>query len=207
MKKQVMFFIIAVTLVSGCGFFKQASEDYKLAKETPYAEGETTAEEKSSALSNTFSGIPYVNLATPLILLGGPYIFTWLRGRRLRKEKMEPNPNPITGKIGNAVGLESIVQHFADLAAGLFDIGNKEGLLKPGWKGTLLAGFGALIAPNLADFISATVIPSLQNNPPEFLANLFNGSVLALTIGGLASAEKWLHKVEPIAPEPTTPTP
>lgn len=205
MKKYLLITFLAIGLI-GCGLAKQAGEDYKTGKETPYAQGEVTAADQSKTLANTVSGIPYVNLSTPLILLAGPYIFTWLRGRRLRKQKMEPNPNPITGKIGQAVGAESVIQHLADIAAGLFDVGHPDGLLKPGWKGALLAGFGTLVAPELAHLISGTILPALENHPPEFLAHLFNGTVLAITIGGLYSAEKWLHKVEPIA-HPKTPTP
>lgn len=197
MKNYFLFLILAVLLVSGCSFFKQAQSDYQLSKNTPYAEGEVTIEQKTQVLTGTISAIPYANLATPLLALGAPFILSWLRGRRLRYENMPINEKPITGSIGRAVGLEAIVQHLANVAAGLFEVGANGSSLKRGWKVTLLAGLGVALAPEAQHIVSA-LIPILQNHPPAWLAHLFNGTVLALTVGGLGTLEKWLSSVEPL---------
>lgn len=196
MKKLFLFAFLA-TALTGCAFFDQAKQDYQLHKETPYAADETTPQQKTQILAGTVSSIPYANLSAPLILLAGPYFFGWLRGRRIRRETLAEHPHPITGSIGQTVGLEAIVQHLATVAAGLFEVGANGTAFKRGWKITLLTALGAIVAPG-AEHVISEIIPVLQSNPPAWLANLFNGGILALVIGGLAAAEKWLSKVQPV---------
>lgn len=199
MKKIFAIFLILMA-VSGCGFLQQAKDDYRTGKETPYQTDEITANQKAAALAGTISSVPYANVASPVILLLGPYIFTWLRGRRIRQQNLEPHPNPITGNLGKSIGAEALIQHLANVAAGMFEVGEQGSVIKRGWKGALLAGLGVLVAPEVAQVIHNSILPVLQNTPPDWLAHLFNGSILALTIGGLAAAEKWLSKVQPLKP-------
>lgn len=198
MKKIILVLLAIVFLATGCAFLEQAKQDYQLGANTPYAEGEITAQERSRVLAGTVSAIPYVNLSSPVVLLAGPYLFAWLRGRRIRKQTLPAHPNPITGAIGKNLGIESIVQHLANVAAGLFEVGPNGSELKRGWKGALLTAVGLVLAPEAGHIISTYLIPALQNNPPEWLAQLFNGSALMAVVGILAAAEKWLSKVQPV---------
>lgn len=198
--KNIFVILLILMAVAGCGFLQQAKEDYRTGKETPYQTDEITANQKAAVLAGTVSSIPYANFASPAILFFGPYIFTWLRGRRIRQQNLEPHPNPITGNLGKSIGAEALIQHFANVAAGIFEVGPQGSVIKRGWKGALLAGIGVLVAPEAAQVIHNAVLPALQNTPPDWLEHLFNGSVLALTIGGLAAAEKWLSKVQPLKP-------
>lgn len=196
--KPIVLISLAILFVAGCAFIDRAREDYKLGNETPYADGEKTSVEKSRDLAAPISTIPWANLSTPVILLLGPYIFTWLRGRRIRLENLAENPNPITGKLGKNIGAEALIQHIANVAAGLFEVGPNGSVIKRGWKAMIVTGIGVLLAPETAQIIHDILIPYFQNTPPHWLAGLFNGTVLALTIGGLAAAEKWLSKVQPL---------
>jgi hypothetical protein len=200
MKRILVLFAIVFAL-GGCAFFRQAADDYKTGRDTPLAAGEISPGQKAAALTTTASAIPYVNMATPVLMFGLPVLFTWLRGRRIRKENLPQNENPITGRVGLKIGAEAIVQHLANVAAGMFEVGPNGSSLKRGWKTALLGGLGVLLAPE-AGQVLGHIIPVLQANPPEWLAHLFNGSVLAITLGGLGMAEKWLSKVEPLKPEP-----
>lgn len=199
MPKKMLVLFALLFIAAGCAFFKQAASDYQLGRDTPLASGEVSPNQKTAVLAGTVSSIPYVNLATPLISLGAPFLFAWLRGRRLRAENLPTNEKPVTGNLGLAVGAEAIVQHLANVAAGLFEVGPNGSALKRGWKTAVLGGLAVILAPEAQQLIHH-VIPVLQSTPPSWLAHLFNGSVLALTIGGLGAAEKWLSKVEPLEP-------
>lgn len=192
--------VFALVFVSGCAFFRQAAEDYRTGMTTPLEIGEVAPAEKARVLASTVSAIPYVNLSSPLVLFLGTYVFGLLRGRRIRAAK-PINVNPVTGSLGRSLGLEAVVQHFADIAAGLFEIGPNGSSLKRGWKAALLTGIAISIAPE-ARHLLESFIPALQANPPEWLAHLFNGSALALTVGALSTAEKWLSKVQPLPADP-----
>jgi len=195
--KNIFLLFAVVFLITGCAFFKQAAEDYKTGRDVPLAAGEISPAQKAAAISTTASAIPYVNMAAPVLMVGLPFVFTWLRGRRIRKESLPVNANPITGAFGKSLGVEAVVQNLANVAAGMFEVGPNGSALKRGWKTALLGGLGVFLAPEASHLISQ-VIPVLQSNPPEWLAHLFNGTALAVTIGGLGMAEKWLSKVEPI---------
>ena len=197
MKKFLVLGILLFSL-AGCAFFKQAGEDYHRGKVTPLAEGEISPQQKAAALATSASAIPYVNVAAPLVLLGGGFIFTWLRGRKLRKENLPMNEKPITGNFGKATGVEAVVQHLANVAAGLFEVGPSGSAIKRGWQVTLLAGLAAAIFPVVND----TIIQHVIANPPSWMPAI-GVSVLS---GISAAVVRWLAKVEPLKPKEIVPT-
>lgn len=183
--KKIMFVLAFVFVLGGCAFFRQAGEDYRLNRETPIQPGEISPQQQSATLVNTLSGIPYVNLAMPVVAILGPVIFGWLRGRRLRKNTMPSNSKPITGTLGENTGIETLVQGIANITAGLFDVGSDGSGFRRFWKITALSlpvihwGVGYLTA-----------------NPPSWL----DSGILASSVGALAFIEKQLSKVQPDAP-------
>lgn len=195
-EKFILASILMVSVFFGCA---QMREDYQRGKDTPYTEGETTVEQQTGALANTVSGIPYANVSAPLIMFVGPYIFAWLRGRRLRKKTLTIHPDPITGTFGQTIGAETLIQHVANVAAGLFEVGPSGSSLKRGWKMALISGLGIAFAPYAQDMISNTILPILQTSPPTWLPAF----ALTGTIAAFAAAEKWLSKVQPVAPSPS----
>lgn len=189
MKKAVLFLALILAF-GGCAFFKQAKEDYQLGKNTPYAAGEVTVETQAHAATATASGIPYVNLAAPLIALGAPSFFFWLRGRRIRKQKLTPD-GAVEQSSGLHFGVNEILKVAGDLQRGLFEVGPDGSSVKRGWKISLITTAGLLLAPEIGH-----LIPLLQAHHPAWM----DGMVLITITGLLAAAEKALSKLRPGIP-------
>lgn len=189
MSKSLFYLSLVLLLTfSGCAFIKQAKADFDLGKSTPIAEGEANPEDEAASLVGIISGLPFVGpyAGTVGTVLAG--FFAWRRGRRLRKG-LPANPKPATGFIGNAVGLEALVQNLSSLVTGVFEAGGEGSALKRSWKVGLASTLGlatvALAVPSVRDFV-------LSN--PAMSALIVASSSL---FGGL---EKILSKVQPTNP-------
>lgn len=195
MRTTGMLLIVAL-LVGGCAALKQAKVDYDVGKTAPLAENEISPRAAADALVEPIK--PF--LPTPLQPLAGvavtilAAIGAWRRGRRIRLAQVTTT-SPITGPVGNAVGLETVVQHATTIIRGATEVGPEGSGLRRGWKVLL-----ALIAGAAA---ASTGIPAVRefimSHPDAFGA-------FALIVSSLAGVEKEVSKVLPVKPsEPTTP--
>lgn len=190
MRQYLWLFLVGALVLTGCEVFRQGAEDYSLGRTAPYAEGERTVQEQTNALVNTISAIPYANVGAPVVAVVAPYILTWLRGRRKRKQNQGISTNPITGPLGKDTGAEVVVQHVADVLTGALEWG-RDG---SGFKRAIKIGLLALPVIQFGQEI-------LTQYPPSWI----NSGLLATIIGVLAGAEKWLSKVKPLAEPPPAP--
>jgi hypothetical protein len=186
MKKAILFLALVLAF-GGCAFFKQAKEDYQLGKATPYVAGEVTVDDQAHALTGTVSGIPYVNLATPLVALTAPMFFFWLRGRRIRKQAVNQD-GTAEGSSSLHFGVNEILNIASDLQRGIFEMGADGSSLKRGWKMALLTTAGFALAPEIGH-----MIPFIQAHHPAWM----DGVILSGLVGLLAAAEKALSKLKP----------
>ena len=188
MNKALLVVLVGCLLLVGCATVEQARSDASLGLTTPVAEGEVSPQQQASEVSGILQAIPVVG---PYAGLLGPLLvgfFGWQRGRRLRKN-LPVSANPITGFLGNKVGLEAVVQQVTNLVEGLYEVGPENSGLKRAWKtglNTLLAvGTGALLVPDVQNFVL---------NNPNIVVGLTS---LAALFGGL---EKEASKVLPLPP-------
>jgi len=177
-----------LSVLVGCSTIKEGVADYKLGKETALAEGESSPKDEAKQISNFVGSLPlpFAGQAAPVI--GGVLtaLFTLQRGRRIRKG-IPASPNPATGFLGQASGLEALVQNLSSIVTGAFEVGGDNLPLKRAWKVALatvlaLAGF-AVTVPAVQAFI-------LSN--PGITAGIVGLSAL---FGGL---EKQLSTVKPV---------
>lgn len=174
--KRIMVVVSLAALVAGCAFLGRVKEDYNLNKNTPLSAGEVSPKDQARALTNTISGIPYANLAAPIVALGAPFVFGWLRGRRLRKNGAESKTSPTV--------VDKTLQVLNDARTGLFEVGPDGSALKRGWKIGLISTLGLFLAPEIGKHL----IPFISANHPAWL----NGAALSFVIGALAGLEKKL---------------
>lgn len=182
--KKFLFLFAALLLLAGC---ESLPQDYQAGKSNP--EIRQLVQKETQAVTGVMSVIPYANMAAPVAAILFPYLaFAW-HGHRFRKQNLNASDRPITGAVGQAVRLEAIVQHLADVTAGLFEVGPQGSVLKRGWKMAILTGLAALITPEIHQ-----LIPALQAHHPGWM----DGMVLSLVVGGLSAVEKALSKVLPV---------
>lgn len=180
---------VLVTLI-GCASIKQAKDDYQLGKETPLADGEISAKEQAQNVGKILSIIPGGDVAAPYAVTALTGLFAYLRGRRIRKG-IPASTNPATGFLGNAAGMEAVVQSLSNVLAGAFEVGSDNSALKRAWKVGLssLLGMGTL----------AVTVPSAQ-------AYLLAHPDIALGVGGMSALfgglEKLLSNVKPVTSAP-----
>lgn len=187
---------IAVTLLatlllfSGCAAIKQAHQDFQAGAITPIEAGEVTPAQQAAEVAAIVSAVPVASPFAPLVATLAGLVFTWYRGRRVRKE-LPSSTNPITGFLGSKVGLEGLVQNVSNVLTGLFEVGADNSGLKRGWKvgiSTLLALLGGgLLVPEVNQFLT-------QN--PQGVA------IVAGLSGLIAGIEKELSKVLPVKETP-----
>ena len=184
MKRFILVFA-CVGLVVGCAALRQGKSDYDLGKNAPYEEGETSPSERAERLVGGFRDLPYVGPVVPYAIIGLTGLFTWRRGRRLRKN-LPTSKNPITGNFTT----EWFVQRLAEVSKGIFEVGPEGSSLKRGWKVALATGLAGLIVQ----------LPALQ--PMTGDLDLITAIVMALVSGGIAALEKGLSIVLPtVKPE------
>ncbi len=173
----------ALLLSIGCASLNQAKQDYQTGKDVPLAENEISPEQQAKDLVDPITPIlPQASYAVGFLA----FLFTWKRGRRLRKGQ-PITETPITGWLGNNLKLEWLVQRLADFRAGLFEVGPDGSSLKRGWKVALATMIGGSLAtlPGFQDAIGAQ---------PEATAVL-----TALLTALIAATEKQLSIVLPTA--------
>ena len=184
--KNVMVLVLALSLLSGCAWVKQAVSDYKTGKEAPVEEGEKSPAEQAGEISNIVSNLPFVGPYAPMLSTALIGFFTWRRGKRIRSG-MPVNTKPATGFLGNKVGAELLVQTLSDVFKGFFEIGKDNSPLKRGWKVFLSSALGigtlAVSVPSVADVVVAH---------PEIAAGIAGIS------GLFAGLEKALSAIQPV---------
>lgn len=167
MRTWCIIVLLAVGL-AGCAALNQAREDYQAGSQGPLTAGET------GLIGLVQSVFPPASVPAGVLLTT---LFRWRAGRRIRKG-LPASSNPITGFIGQKVGLEQAVQLVADLRTGLFDsVGAKDTAVNRGWKLAVLGGLAWYAA-----HVSGSNVVGL----------------LSLVAGGMA--EKATQKVLPVAP-------
>lgn len=181
--------LLALTLV-GCATIKQAKDDVATGYTTPLQAGEVAPQEQARPIAGSVTGaittlFPVAApIATPLNeglagLLG--LFFAWQRGRSIRKQQ-PISPNPITGFLGNKVGLEAVVQNVSTTIAGVTEVFTPGSSAQHAWQGVLtgLAGLvgTALAVPEVGRLLASN--PSIALWVPA-LTGLANGIQQSLT--------------------------
>ena len=150
--------VLALFVFTGCAAIKQGISDYNTGKGTPLAEGELSPEAQAKAITLPLSGLPVVGGFAPTIAIGLTGLFTYLRGRRIRKSN-GVSTVPATGFLGSTVGAEAVIQGVSNIIAGAFEVGPDNSPLKRAWKvflSTAISGVSiALTVPSVKDFIIA----------------------------------------------------
>jgi hypothetical protein len=181
-----IWIVFAVFFLASCAAIKEGVNDYQVGKNAPLEQGEVSVKDKVEPIINTVSGIPVVGpFAGPLgIVLTG--LFTYLRGRRIRKE-IPSTDHPATGHVGLAIGAEAVIQNLSNVVAGLFEVGSDNSPIKRAWKVTLssLLGLGTFALSN------SDVQTFVLNHPG------ISSSIIALS-GLFAGLEKALSNVKPL---------
>lgn len=189
--KLIVACLLTLVLFSGCAAIKQAYEDKKLSDSTPLAAGEKDPYDRGFQTAQPLSSLPWGAgmAAVPVVgtILG--WWFASRRGKRIRLAKQPESVNPITGHLGNSIGLEGIVQNAADAFTGVFDVGKDGSAAKRGWKMAVIGGLATVAIPAIDGLIS-----HITQNPPAGLNPLIVAGIAAL----LGSAEKWLSNVLPV---------
>lgn len=187
----IAILISGLLFTAGCA---AAYDDKKLSDSTPLAQGERSPYERGISVAQPLAGLPYGAgiVAVPIVGTAIGWLLSWRRGRRIRLAQA-PSVHPITGTIGKTTGIEGLIQHLADLRAGLFEVGPEGSGLKRSWKMALIGTLATSIAPSLIPLVHG-VATQITANPPEWL----NGVPLVLAISGLGYLEKQLSKVLPL---------
>ena len=190
--RNIMLAVVVVTAVTvvGCAGLQRAQDDYKVGASTPLVEGEISPHAAAVSLVEPLK--PFI--PAPLQPFAGIIVTalagfgTWRRGRKLRKGQTVSG-NPITGTLGAKVGIESIVQTLATIAAGIFQVGAGGSAWKRVWKTALvIIGTGTIGALS-----NATVAEFITSNPQIVTAFTAIASVIA-------GIEKKLQTVLPVKP-------
>lgn len=186
MNRNVGILVFSLVFLVGCASIKEAISDFRLGKETPLAADESSPADEAQSIADIAGALPVVGPFAGTIATVLTGMFTWRRGRRLRKG-MPTNSKPITGAFGGKIGLEGLVQTLSDLSKGVFEVGGDNSSLKRGWKVFLAAalGLGA----------TAAAVPSVGT----LLAAHPEAAVAVTGLAGLfGGLEKALSKVEPV---------
>lgn len=187
--RKSLILVLGLTIILGCGFIKTAKDDYNTNVNTPLRAGEVSPQEQTKSLVDSLAGIPYVGMSAPFILLLGPAFFGWLRGRRLRREKL--GALTVTGE---PTMTDMLLQILNDIRLGVFEFGPDGSSLKRGWKMAVLG----IIASALAPEISKLIIPFITHHHPAWV----NDTMIATIVGVLAGLEKKLSKSAVTPPLP-----
>ena len=188
--RKILCLGFAVLVFAGCAAFRQAGEDKRLSDATPVAAGELTPHERAARMAAPLASLPYGAgaVAVPLATAGLAWFFGWRRGRKIRLGSLPASERPVSGALGKATGLEGLIQHVADISAGVLNFGKPGGGLKRTWKGTAIAALGFAVYPFIAQLIGAVQGNEIPVNP-LFAAPL---------VGVLMGLEKWLSNVLPL---------
>jgi hypothetical protein len=192
MKKIMVMVFIGTLVFAGCAAFNQALVDKRLSDSTPLSSGETAPAERAAKLAAPLASLPYGAgaAAVPLATLGLTWIFGWRRGRKLRIAN-GTSERPITGNLGSAIGVETVIQHVADVKTGILEIGAEGSVFRRFWKMLLLA------LPILQG-----ALPLITQSNADWTTSVLGASI----IGAAAALEKGLSKVKPLV-KPTELTP
>jgi len=166
MKKLVIFSIIALFMV-GCASLKQAKSDAQIGYTAPLSQGEIAPLDQAKPIAATATGalVSALPIAAPFsmpiqgaIASAVGLFFAWQRGRSIRKGQ-PVSSNPVTGFLGNTVGIEGLIQNLANIVTGAFHTGPNETPLGHAWQVFLSAALGigtsALAFPQVQQFVMA----------------------------------------------------
>lgn len=190
MTKKIVWLSVLVLAFAGCAALRQAAEDKRLSDATPLAAGEISPHDRAAKSAGPLASLPYGagTFAVPLATFGLAWFFGWRRGRKIRLNGLPASDKPVSGALGNATGIEGLIQHLADVAAGIFTFGKPGNALKRTWKGTLITAAGLALYPFVGQAIG-----TLQDH--ETAKNLWFAAPL---VGVLLGVEKWLSRVLPV---------
>lgn len=185
--RKILILGFAVIALTGCAFLQQAKDDYRLGKDTPIAEGEASPNDQAQNIGQILAVLPGGGAVAPTAVTILTGLFAYLRGRRIRKG-IPASSNPATGFLGNAAGIEALVQSLSNVIAGAFEVGSDSSPIKRAWKVGLssLLGLGTL----------AVTVPSFQTFILAHPDVAVGASGLAALFGGL---EKALSTVKPVS--------
>jgi hypothetical protein len=189
---RALIIIVCVFLFVGCAQLREATEDFKVGKSAELVNGEVSPKDSAKQISNAVGVLPIPYADKAAAVLGGllTFFFTWQRGRRIRAGQ-PPSTNPATGFLGNAMGLEGLVQNLSSAVVGAFEVGKDQSSLKRAWK------VGLSIALSVAGF--AVAVPDVQAfvlARPDVTAGIV---ALASFFGAL---EKKVSAIKPVIAEP-----
>ncbi len=180
--RQWKLLVGCVVLLMGCAALKQIKADYALGKETPLAEGEVSPREVATGLVDPVQ--PFLPKPVPAVLLTALTLWgTWRRGRGLRT-KDPTSVNPITGALGQRVGLEAIVQTVSSISRGV----------EFGPEGSGIRRFSKIL------ILGVLVIAALPPVQAFALAHPVEIGTLLGSLAALGGLEKELSKVLPVKP-------
>lgn len=171
----------------GCAAIKQAREDVTLGMSAPLSEGETHPKDAGKQFGQLFANAPYGSGVVLVPLLGSlfGYYKAWKRGKNIRLGR-PASTKPITGALGDSLKIEGVVQHLADIRAGVLDVGAPGGEGRRSWKMIVLFALASGLY-SVIDPITQIVVA----NPPAWM----NTAMLGVVLAGFAAVEKWLGKV------------
>lgn len=183
MRKLIIVTLLACTVL-GCAAIQQARQDAEVGYTAPLAANEISPQQKAQTWGSIIAGIPYAGVAAPFAVPVLGWIFAWRRGAKIRKQQ-PASANPITGQLGNALGAETIIQHIADVRAGVIDVGAPESSTRRTWKGIVIGALGIAASSGL-QHIAGQAPSDVQP------------AIWALVSAVILGAEKWLQKVLPV---------
>lgn len=189
---RTLMVVCCVFLFVGCANIKQAAEDYKVGRSTELVNGEVAPKEQAKQISNAVGVLPIPYADKVATVLGGllTFFFTWQRGRRIRAGQ-PPSTNPATGFLGNAMGLEVLVQNVSTAVVGAFEVGKDQSPLKRAWK---------------VGLSTALAITGFAVTMPTFQAFVLSNPDVVAGIVGLSSffgaLEKQVSAIKPVVAEP-----
>ncbi len=172
-------------VMAGC----KPVENYKAGKETPLQEHEISPTDQAKQDAEPIKGLPYGNVAYPLVaaILGAWY--TERRGARIRQGQ-PPSAQPSTGYLGARVPMiETLMQTLTNFSTGLFTLfGKQDSGSQRAWK--IAVSFG------LATLAAIPTIPGFQ----EWLTGHANYALALVGLAGFFGAVNVeLNKVKPVA--------
>lgn len=193
--KKMIIVGCALLAFAGCASIKQAKDDIKTGYTAPVAVGEVTPLEAAQPIAQAATGAlttaipitaPFSMPIQGAIASAVGLFFAWQRGRAIRKNQ-PISANPVTGFLGNQMGLESVLQSLATVTSGITEVFREGSSAQHVWQGVLtgLLGLGGTML----------AIPAVH-------AAVIANPTIALLVGGLSGLangiQQSLTKILPV---------
>lgn len=187
--KNILMILAAVLVLGGCAAAQTVKSDYETGKTTPLAHGEQSPQDQAKIVESAVAVIPGVGGFAPAVGFIVGIFLTYVRGRKIRLAQATSTV-PATGFIGNAAGIEQIVQKLSSVVAGLFEVGPDGSPIKRGWKSALTTAVGLVGV--------ALMFPSVQS---YLIQNPQVPAVITAISGVFGAVEKQLSVIKPVVSE------